>query len=256
MNPTDAELKSMAQAAIDAGMAYRDDLLWALSISAAKPDFGTQAYDAEKMAAFESQLTLDVASSAEGLVRAGIITRESIQSLQGKPYATGPAAGGGYGLLLLVALANVQGIVDSAAAWIEVGKFAVEIVRKRKRGTPRYQTASPISLSMPLLIGLCLQHAANAYPLKGEVEIDIYPRSNAFGYADSSHPSGSESYLFRIKSKQTAYCYVVTGVAEVLEHFQIKRGKITLLPMPDFFDTDAYALRAADGHQHILLTVH
>lgn len=172
--------------------------------------------------------------------------------VRGAAYHVGPMASGITCQMLFTAVENVQPFIDTAASWIEVGAFAIlvlrytrEALRKRiERTGPQIDSAMPsgpylrndaIVLSQPLIRGLCEYHFHEMYGDSGrQPTVDVTSRPPYSGIW-AGRPAESMVYVVRFWTGQTSYVYVIDGRGKPIEHFSIRGGRLASLTLPGWF---------------------
>lgn len=168
-------------------------------------------------------------------------------------YHVGPMAQGPTIQMLFTAYESIHPIAEDVATWIAIGDFARlvftrtrSMLRRRisEQGTafdddtyPGAYLSAEIVISQPLIQGLCFNHFISTYGnAKQRVSMDVSARSPYEGIVWAGRPDSSMTYTVRVWTGQSSYVYVVDGRGKPVEHFRIRGGEFTSLPLPDWYD--------------------
>ncbi len=173
--------------------------------------------------------------------------------VRGSGYHVGPMAQGLTYQMIFTAVENVQTVVDTAASWIEVGAFAILVIKYARDALRRriketgaeidpsmtmhvYLRDDAIVLSQSMIRGLCEHHFDSTYGRSHKtVSADVTSRSPDPEIVWAGRPNESIVYVVRIWTGQTSYVYVVDGRGKPIEHISIRGRKLASLPLPDWF---------------------
>lgn len=207
---------------------------------------------------FEAEMCSLVIAHASSLVSAGLLTEQQAQSIESHPYSIGPAAQE-LPQFFIELYRDAQPFMNDGASLLGWGYFFRELVKAMKLWIPRKQQRVEESrngeavidagwsepsftsvLTSADLISLCYYDLKTRYGIGGNVTIDTFPRSFT-GFATPDHPAGQVTYLIRFKASKRNFFYLVDSEGDVTEHYLATGDDLTLLNLPELFDTDNFS---------------
>jgi hypothetical protein len=218
-----------------------------------RPDLGWAKE--EMVAQFESEVRQIIQESSSILVEQGLVERETVDGLDGRPYSVGPAAQE-WPQLLFTLKVDVWTFINSGASLLAWGYFLRDVLqglanlgaRLREQanaalqevpyGDPRRAEINLFpTLTRADVVALCFADAEGRYAIRGQFAIEAFPRSAAY-YSGPDHPAGNEQYLVRISNGDRDFFYLIQASGQVIEHYMVTGGQVSLLTLPKFHPDD------------------
>lgn len=140
-------------------------------------------------------------------------------------YQIGPSAEWSYTVLFEL-YRDIRPILNDVSAITGIASFAVAVAKYLfERAEMR-----PIFTGL-MLVGLCSSHSRR-YDQTLEPDPQYFVRENS-PYGSAAQPGGHEHYVIWIRMGRRSFGYVLTANAKVIEHFELNRGHLRILPIPD-----------------------
>ena len=153
------------------------------------------------------------------------LDRQFQYDLTREHYQIGPTAEWSYTDLFSL-YEDFRPLLDDSLRVLALAKLAKSFSRRIAQRTPR----KPI-FTGSWIVSLCCADVRKRHP-SAKWSVQAYARELQ-PYNSVAHPGGKEQYVVWIRIARCQYCYVVTGEADVVEHFMIKKRRVLPLTFPD-----------------------
>jgi hypothetical protein len=253
-------------------LAWRTDLADAFGIVLSVPEHGQDEYgnwryglrpeaglaNPEFEAEFEAEMRELIRRSASSLASNGLLTQQEAEAIEPHSYSVGPAAQE-WSKLFFELYQDARPHLADGASILAWGYFLRDVVKAiwswaARKEREQYGSAAAeasvysgnsamprLVLTRPAIVALCYTDFVERHAVSGDIILETFPRSFTT-YATMDHPGGQESYLVRARIGRRSFFYHVFGTGEVNEHYLLAGSTVTLLPLPNFLESDAAPL--------------